>query len=205
MELFSDRGLGITMQALADRVHVTQPLVHRYFPTRADLIAAICDRIQNAHWDPVWREILTDRSRPIAERIPYFYSLYLPHIYRDTWYRGFWYAALSDPTFAQTYLDHVTRELLTSMIDEVRAHFCYPSVDVVRPFAREFELVWGMHSTMVFAGIRRYVYHTPVSDDVDATVLDQVRAYLLVAPTVLGELMPASAERKVQARMRSAG
>jgi len=26
-----------------------------------------------------------------------------------------------------------------------------------------------------------------------------------VAPTVLGELMPASAERKVQARMRSAG
>ena len=62
-----------------------------------------------------------------------------------------------------------------------------------------------MHSTMIFAGIRRYVYHTPVSANLDTTVLDQMRAYLLVAPKVLGELMPASAERKLRARMRSAG
>ena len=58
---------------------------------------------------------------------------------------------------------------------------------------------------MVFAGIRRYVYHTPVSADDDATVLDQMHAYLLVAPQVLEELMPAAAERKAPPRRQSAG
>jgi len=204
-DLFSEKGLRITVQALADRVHVTQPLVHRYFPTKADLITAICDRIQNAHWDPIWRQILTDRSRPLTDRIPDFYSRYLPHIYRDDWYRGFWYAALNDPTFAQTYLARATGELLTSIIDEVRFQFLYPSVEAVKPLEREIELVWGMHSTMVFAGIRRYVYHTPVSADDSTTVLDQMHAYLLVAPRVLGELMPAAAARRAPLRKQSPG
>lgn len=204
-QLFSERGLTITVQALADRVHVTQPLIHRYFPTKSDLIAAIRDRIQNAHWDPLLREILTDRSRTMEDRLVDFYGRYLPHIYRDAWYRGFWHAALADPSFAQMYLARVTRELLTSIIDEVRFRCGFPSIKTVPVFEREIELVWGMHSTMVFVGIRRYVYHTPVSDDLDTTVLDQVNAYLMVAPTVLRQLMPVSVERKLQPRIRRAG
>jgi AcrR family transcriptional regulator len=39
VDIFSEKGMGITIQALADRVSVTQPLVHRYFRTRVDLIA----------------------------------------------------------------------------------------------------------------------------------------------------------------------
>jgi hypothetical protein len=95
--------------------------------------------------------------------------------------------------------------LFTSIIDEVRFRFGYPSVKAVPVFEREIELVWGMHSTMVFVGIRRYVYHTPVSDDLDTTVLDQVNAYLMVAPKVLSQLMPAAVERKLQPRVRRAG
>jgi AcrR family transcriptional regulator len=190
VQLFSEKGMSITLQDVADRASVTQPLIHRYFPTRADLITAICDRIQNAHWDPEWRVVLTDRTRPIEERIQGFYSLYLPHIYRDSWYRGFWYAALTDPSFADSYLGHVGHELLVTIIGEIRDHYGYPTVDDVPNFEREFELVWGMHSTMVFVGIRRYVYHSPVSDDIGTTVRDQMHAYLLVAPQVLEDLMP---------------
>jgi AcrR family transcriptional regulator len=195
-QLFSERGFGITMQALADRVHVTQPLVHRYFPTKADLIAAIRDRIHNAHWDPAWREVLADRSRPLGARLTDFYARYLPHIYRDTWYRSFWFAALADPTFGEVYLGRVTRDLLTTIIDEVRNQFGYHSVKCIPPFEREIELVWGMHSTMVFVGIRRYVYRIQVSDDIDTTVRDQIGAYLLVAPSVLQELMPEEARER---------
>jgi AcrR family transcriptional regulator len=205
MEIFSQKGLGITVQALADSVQVTQPLIHRYFPTKADLIGAIRDRIQNAHWDPTLREGLSDRTRPMEERLFDFYGRYLPHIYREPWYRGFWYAALADPTFAQTYLAKVTRELHTTIADEARFRFGYPPVKEVPVFEREIELVWGMHSTMVFVGIRRYVYHTPVSEDLDATVRDQVHAYLMTAPRVLRELLPAAVERKVTVRMRRAG
>jgi AcrR family transcriptional regulator len=192
LDIFSEKGMGITIQALADRVNVTQPLVHRYFRTRADLIAGIREKIQFAHWDPLWREVLTDRSRPLQDRIPDFYGLYLPHIYSARWYRSFWYAALSDPTFAQEFLARVHDELLLSIISEARFQFGFPDLECVPATPREIELVWGMHSTHVFLGIRRYVYHTLVTPDLPTTVFDQMRAYLHVVPEVMAELMPAT-------------
>jgi AcrR family transcriptional regulator len=195
LDIFSEKGMGITIQALADRVNVTQPLVHRYFRTRADLIAGIREKIQFAHWDPVWREVLTDRSRPLQDRILEFYDRYLPHIYSARWYRGFWYSALSDPTFAQEFLARVHEELLLSIVGEARFKFGFPDLQCTPAAPREIELVWGMHSTNIFLGIRRYVYHTPVSPDLAATVFDQMRAYLLVVPEVMAELMPATRTR----------
>jgi AcrR family transcriptional regulator len=192
LELFSEKGMGITIQALADRVNVTQPLVHRYFRTRADLIAGIRDKIQNAHWDPAWRAVLTDRSRPLADRIPDFYACYLPHIYSAQWYRGFWYAALADPTFAQEFLARVTDELLLSIIGEARFEFGFPDLASAPATPREIELVWGMHSSHIFLGIRRYVYCTIVSPDLQTNVRDQMRAYLKVVPDVMEELMPSN-------------
>ena len=183
-------------QALADRVSVTQPLVHRYFRTRADLIAGIREKIQFAHWDPAWREVLTDRSRQLSERIPDFYARYLPHIYSARWYRSFWYAALSDPSFAQEFLARVHEELLLSIIGEARHKFGYPDLERRPATPRELELVWGMHSTNVFLGIRRYVYQTPVSPDLQTTVLDQTRAYLHIVPEVMAELMPSARAKR---------
>jgi AcrR family transcriptional regulator len=197
LELFSEKGMSITIQALADRVNVTQPLVHRYFPTRADLIADICEKIQFSHWDPAWREVLTDRSRPLSDRILHFYDLYLPHIYSARWYRGFWYAALTDPTFAQEFLARVHEELLLSIIGEARHTFGYPDLASRPATPREIELVWGLHSTNVFIGIRRYVYLTEVSPDLRTTVFDQMRAYLHVVPEVMEELMPSKQSRPI--------
>ena len=192
LDLFSEKGMGITIQALADRVGVTQPLVHRYFRTRADLIAGIREKIQFAHWDPGWREGLVDRSRPLQERILDFYGRYLPHIYSARWYRGFWYAALTDPSFAQEFLARVHDELLLSIVGEARVSFGFPDIERLPATPREIELVWGMHSTNVFIGIRRYVYQTEVSPDLPTTVRDQTRAYLHIVPEVMEELMPAA-------------
>ncbi|MBL0372128.1 TetR/AcrR family transcriptional regulator [Rhizobium sp. KVB221] len=190
LDLFSQKGQSITVQELADRVNVTQPLVHRYFPAKADLIAAIRDTLHNAHWDPQWQEILTEGNRDLGERIKAFYAAYLPHVYNDRWYRGFWYATLEDPSFAQAYVDHVHDELLVSIANEARRAFGFASIEDVPVFEREMELIWGLHSTVIFVGIRLYVYHTPVSNDLAAIIGDQVRAYLAVAPIVLSELMP---------------
>jgi AcrR family transcriptional regulator len=196
LEIFSEKGMSITIQALADRVKVTQPLVHRYFRTRADLIDGIRKKIQFAHWDPGWRALLTDRSRPLAERLPEFYASYLPQIYSARWYRGFWYAALDDSTFAEVFLERVHEEILLSIIGEARHAFGYPSLECKPATPREIELVWGMHSTNVFIGIRRYVYHTPVSPDVATTVHDAMRAYLLIVPEVMEELMPSGRPKR---------
>ncbi len=203
LDLFSEKGMSITIQALADRVSVTQPLVHRYFRTRSDLIAGIRAKIQFSHWDPTWRELLTDRGRPLQERILDFYSRYLPQIYSAKWCRGFWYAALSDPTVAQEFLARVREEILLSIIGEARFKYGFPDLECKPANPRELELVWGMHSTAVFMGIRRYVYNTEVSPDLQTTVSDQMRAYLHIVPQVMEELMPsARAKPAHSARLR---
>jgi AcrR family transcriptional regulator len=188
LDIFSEKGMSITVQELADRVQVTQPLVHRYFPAKADLIAAILDTLQNAHWDPAWRATLADRSRPLDERIIAFYQTYLPHVFNDRWYRGFLFAALEDPRFAQAYLGHVDREIFAVIINETRVHFGFAPIETTPVCEREIELVWGMHSTFVYVGIRRHVYDVAVCTDLDTTVRDQVRAYLLIASAVMKEI-----------------
>lgn len=190
LDIFSEKGMCITVQELADRVRVTQPLVHRYFPAKADLLTAIKDTLQNAHWHSEWSEILSERSKPLDERVMAFYRSYLPYVFSDRWYRGFLFAALEEPAFAQAYVDHFFSELLMVLVNETRIHFGFPEIEEIPASEREIELAWGMHSTAVFVGIRRHVYHIPGPSDVDATMLDQMRAYLMFAPVVMGELMP---------------
>jgi AcrR family transcriptional regulator len=189
MELFAEKGLALTFQSLADRVRVTQPLVHRYFPTKAYLIGKIRETLLNAHWEPALREILTDRSRPLEERIVEFYEVYLPQIYRRTWYRSFWFFALDDPSFAQFYMKRLTEELFHAIIDEVRSVFGFPPIAVIPPSAREIELVWGMHSTPIFQGVRRYVDEMDLALDCVSNVRDHVRSYLISVPVLMKELM----------------
>lgn len=189
LDIFSEKGMSITVQELADRVGVTQPLVHRYFPAKTDLIAAIVDTLQNAHWDPEWNATLTDRARPLDQRIVAFYRSYLPHIFNDRWYRGFLFASLDDPVYAQVYVSRMNAELFGVIISETRIHFGFPTVEDVPICEREIELVWGMHSTCIYVGFRRHVYHVPVSADIDTTVSDQMRAYLMIAPVVMAEIM----------------
>jgi hypothetical protein len=94
----------------------------------------------------------------------------------------------------------VHEELLLSIIGEARFTFGYPSLECRQAAPREIELVWGMHSTTVFLGIRRYVYHTSVSPDLQTTVLDQMRAYLHTVPEVMEELMPSARKKTVLER-----
>ena len=68
---------------------------------------------------------------------------------------------------------------------EARHTFGYPDLASRPATPREIELVWGLHSTNIFIGIRRYVYLTEVSPDLRTTVFDQMRAYLHVVPEVM--------------------
>lgn len=190
LQLFAERGYDFTLQELADRIGVTQPLLHRYFATKADLIAACRQELMRGHWKPEWRDMLSDRSRPLAARMTDFYADYLPRIYRRFWYRGFVFAAMADPSFAQAYLNQVTAEILDTIVEEARHDFGYPTTAEVPIHGRENELVWGMHATFAFLGKRHFIYDIPMPADLPATVRDQVDGYLVMVPNVMAELMP---------------
>jgi AcrR family transcriptional regulator len=190
LQLFAERGFDFTLQELADRIGVTQPLLHRYFATKADLFAACREALMRGHWKPEWRDIIADRRRPLHLRLGTYYRDYWPRIYRRFWYRGFIFFALSDPTFAQDYLQQVNREILELVIAEVRRDFGFPSPAETPIHEREFELIWGMHSTFAFLGQRHFIYEMPMPADLSAMIDDQVDSYLAAAPKLMADLMP---------------
>jgi AcrR family transcriptional regulator len=192
LEVFADQGFTAPLQDLADRIGVTQPLLHRYFPTKNHLIEKVKKELMRGHWKPEWRKDLSDRTRPLHTRIYEFYLDYLPKIYRRTWYRNFLFAAISDPSFAQHYLNQVTDDTLVVIMQEVRHQYGQPPASKIPFHDREYELVWGMHSTFAFLGQRVMIYEMPMPRDLSALVRDQVSAYLLGAEQVMRELIAPS-------------
>jgi AcrR family transcriptional regulator len=189
LELFAEHGFATTVQAIADRVGVTQPLIHRYFPTKATLFEMIREQLLHDHWNAQWRRMLTDRSRPLPERLNGFYETYLPIVYRRVWYRGFLHVAVQDGTFAQIYLKKVERDLLGTMLQETRHHLGLPERSDVAFHERELELTWGMHSTFVYIGMRKFIYNLPLPDDLASVIRDQTAGYLLAAERIMTELV----------------
>jgi AcrR family transcriptional regulator len=195
LELFADKGFGASLQELADRIGVTQPLLLRYYPTKAALIDRCKQEVMGGHWRPEWRAGIADRSRPLHERIEAFYRDYLPRIYRRVWYRMFMFSAISDPGFAQAYLQQVTDEVLATMLYETRHELGYGPLKRVPLHERELELAWGLHSTFAFLGMRTLVYEMAKPTQMEAMVRDQVRIYLLGARELMAELHATTARR----------
>jgi len=68
-ELFSEEGFGGGTRDLARRLGVTQPLLYRYFPSKDDLIKEVYRTVYLEPLDTGWEALLTDRSRPLRDRL----------------------------------------------------------------------------------------------------------------------------------------
>src|SRR6478735_468233 len=75
-EFFSDEGFGGGTRDLARRLGVTQPLLYRYFPSKDDLIKEVYRTVYLEQIDNGWEAMLTDRSRPLRDRLLEFYRSY---------------------------------------------------------------------------------------------------------------------------------
>src|SRR5207244_2626085 len=67
--LMTRKGLAFSTRELADAVGVSQPLIYRYFPSKATLLDRVFEEIYVKRWDAFWTDILRDRSIPLSERL----------------------------------------------------------------------------------------------------------------------------------------
>ena len=93
-EFFSEEGFDGGTRDLARRLGVTQPLLYRYFPSKDDLIKEVYRTVYLEPFDPGWEKLLTDRSRPIRDRLQEFYQAYTDVIFTRKWLRIYFYAGL---------------------------------------------------------------------------------------------------------------
>src|SRR5271155_643277 len=86
-EFFAEEGFGGGTRDLARRLGVTQPLLYRYFPSKDDLIKEVYRTVFLDPFDAGWDDLLTDRSRPLRERLQEFYGAYTEVIFTRKWLR----------------------------------------------------------------------------------------------------------------------
>ena len=119
-EFFADEGFGGGTRDLARRLGVTQPLLYRYFPSKDDLIKEVYRTVYLEPLDTGWEKLLTDRSRPIRERLQEFYNAYTNVIFTRKWLRIYLYSGLKGLDINRWYVGVVRDKILSRIIRECR-------------------------------------------------------------------------------------
>ena len=171
-QLFAEQGFGGSTREIAQRLGVTQALLYRYFPSKDALIEGVFE-VHRRPIDPQRALKLTDRSRPLVDRVCDFYEAYQG---RNTSYSGvrlFMHAALAGIDFALRYSPDLDEMVIRPLLDAWRAEVGLDPAP--RPLPRlERDLVLNMHGAIVFIGIRRRIYGAAITDDRHAELVREI-------------------------------
>ncbi len=169
---FAEVGFSGPTRDLARRAGVTQPLLYKYFATKADLTEAVFERVYLDRLDPAWPVLLADGTRPLRSRLKDFYRAYTRAIFTYEWMRIFMFAGLSGEELNRRYLNRVRDQLLTPVLKELSA----ASPAGVQP--PDIEDMFNLHGSIVYLGIRRFIYQLPAPDDIDPIIERAVDRFL---------------------------
>lgn len=196
IEHFATHGFSGSTRELAREIGVTQPLLYRYFPSKDALIDRVYSEVYK--WDPAWEKQISNRSLPLQERLSLFYRSYAHTILQREWIRTFIFAGLSREGINTKYLGQLRERVFLPVLRELRAACDIPSPANAAGLEAEVELIWSLHASIFYIGVRKWVYGLPVPQDVDALVDRQVETFLNGAPATLKKMRasPRMARRK---------
>lgn len=216
-EFFAEHGFKAQTRELARRVGVSQSLIYHYFKTKNDLIERVYQRNFLSRWRKEWSTVICDRGVPLERRLKNFYAQYLEMIEDSDWIRIAMYSGLQDADLARRYIESQIEGLMRLIALEV-AHDTGSLEAGGEPGEAEIELAWHLHSTFIYYLVRKHIFKTRVTRDIDALIdqtVDQFLAGAKVAAadgrdtsTRPGAAAPMKAERfsvtLTQPRSRSA-
>lgn len=175
-EFFADEGFNGGTRELARRLGVTQPLLYRYFPSKDDLIKEVYNKVYLEPLDSGWEKRLSDRSRPLRERLQQFYESYTDAVFTRTWLRIYLFSGLKGLDINRWYVSVVRDKILSRIVKEWRAEAGLPTQS--KPTAYELEMAWVFHAGIFYYGVRKFIYESPVLEDKSRMIADAIDVYL---------------------------
>ena len=121
IDYFAEVGLDGHTRELARRLGITQPLLFRYFPTKAALIERIYEEVYLKRWDPGWEATVRDTALPCLERFRRFEIDYQHRIDDYAWLRIFVSAGLKGFDLPSRYLGMVRERIFAPLLAGMRA------------------------------------------------------------------------------------
>lgn len=185
ISFFAKNGFDASTRDLAKEMGVTQPLLYRYFPTKEALVDRVYEEVFVRRWNPEWEERLADRGVPLADRLKWYLKDYAKFVLRSEWVRIFIYAGLSRGGINQKYLGRLRERHFLVIARELRHEFSIPEPVDAEAEDEEVELVWAMHSSVFYIGVRKWVYDLPTPKRLERLIDMRVDAFMSGVPQVL--------------------
>lgn len=185
---FAEFGFEGQTRELAKTMGITHSAIFRYFPSKDALIERVYDHVFLARWDSNWKAQITDRSRPLKERLEAFYIEYANRIFDAQWMRIFMFAGLRGHPMTGRYVSLVRNQLIRPLCGELRAELNLPSLAQLPMTAREEEAFWSLHGAVFYLGIRTFIYEMRSHQNREDTIRDQVTMFLNGAPSVMRDV-----------------
>lgn len=183
--IFARHGLQVSTRDLATALGITQPLLYRYFPSKEALIDRVYDEVFVRRWNPEWEEWLADRSQPLRERLCRYLKDYAKFILRNEWVRIFIYGGLARGGINQKYLSRLREKHFAVIAKELRHTYNIPEPRNEIEAEDEIELVWAMHSSVFYLGVRKWIYEQPIPRNIERLIELRVDTFLQGVPAVL--------------------
>ena len=175
IEFFAQEGFDSSTRQLAAKLNVTQPLLYRYFPSKDDLINQVYEAVYIGRWDENWDKLLRDQSKSLEERLNIFYQQYTAKVFEDKWLRIFLFSGLKGIEINKRYLKFVQENVIQVIGDQYLKAY---KPQQLRLTDREQEIIWVTHGSLIYYGIRKYVYGSGVYSDTFDIIESSIRGML---------------------------
>lgn len=168
IDFFAEYGFDAQLRTLAEQLGISQALIFRYFANKETLIDRVYQRTFMARWNPGWRVALIDHKVPLRDRLKTFLKSYLNAIDDPRWIRISMRSSLSGKDLTRRYTEvHVT-DLLRIIALEIRDYRGQANDSDVS--SAELELVWHLHSTVIYFLVRKHITKLKVDINTDGWI-----------------------------------
>jgi hypothetical protein len=128
---------------------------------------------------------------PLVQRLRAFYVDYSSVILREEWIRIFIFAGLTREGINNKYLSKLRNRIFLPVLAEIRAEFGIGEPRDAAEQEAEIEMIWSLHASIFYLGVRKWVYGLKVPVDIEAAVRQQVDMFLNGAPATMRKLRQA--------------
>lgn len=177
IKFFAERGFGGQTRELAHQLGITQGLLYRYYPTKEALIERIYEEMFVNRIDPQWAADFKDRSKPLPERLERFYQSYSGMLLDAEWGRIYLLSGLEGAPIAKRFVNYITNGIFRLVVGELRNEFGLPDLDTALMTEAEIEMMWALHGSIFYIGIRMWVYRVAPPSNIPGAVAQLVHSF----------------------------
>ena len=198
IKFFAEVGFSGDTRQLAKRLHITHPLLFRYFPTKDALVERVYETVFLRSWNPYWEQQIENRSLPVRDRMFSFYKSLVATIMNYEWVRLFIFAGLKGSDLNARWFALMRERIYLPLCRELRLENGLPSEDDLPISGMEVEIILGLNARVFNLGVRKFVYGVAAPDDLDGLLKIEIEVFLkgfALAHLTLAEHKPAARKR----------